>query len=413
MEYVDMALLLLALSAASYFVLVKRSRRHILVLMVGSLIYFGFIREGCVCPIGSIQNVTMALFQPSYTVPVSVVVFFLAPLLFTLFFGRGFCASVCPLGAMQDIVVWRPVKLPHWLEEALGLIPFLYLGLAVLMAATGTAFIICDYDPFIALFRRNGSLSMLLLGGIFIGVGLFVGRPYCRFLCPYGAILSLLSRVSKWNVTLAPTDCIRCQICEHACPYGAISDPTELAARQEQNSDWRPFLARLILIPLLVLGGAWLGRQTAIPLSQQHRAVRLAERIAAEEAGQATDPTKDPAANPVTLVPAPDTRPENLKLASKAFRQTGRPKEELYAEALRVRQQFDLGAMLLGALAGFVLAVKLAALVYPSRRSLFEPDCSLCVACGRCYSYCPREISRVKKLEKEKTAPAKPAATPA
>jgi ferredoxin len=413
MDYVDITLLLLALSTAAYFVLVKRSRRHILVLMVASLIYFGFLREGCVCPIGSIQNVTLALFQPGYTVPVSVVVFFLAPLLFTLFFGRGFCASVCPLGAMQDIVVWRPIKLRPWLEQALGLVPFLYLGLAVLMAVTGTAFIICEYDPFVAFFRRNGSLSMLLLGGAFLGVGLFVGRPYCRFLCPYGAILSLLSRVSKWNVTLAPSDCLRCQICDHACPYGAISDPTELGLRPPVKRDWRIFWVRLALIPLLVSGGALLGRQASIPLSQRHDTVRLAERIAAEEAGQAEDPTKDPAANPVTLIPAPDTKAENLKLASKAFRQTGRPKEELYAEALRIRRQFDLGAMLLGALAGFVLAAKLAALVYPSRRSMFEPDRSLCVACGRCYSYCPKEISRVKKLGRDKSPPAKPAAASA
>ena len=62
-EYIDTVVLLAALGLASYLVLRKRSRRAIFILMVFSLIYFGFWRKGCVCPIGATQNIVLSI-QP-------------------------------------------------------------------------------------------------------------------------------------------------------------------------------------------------------------------------------------------------------------------------------------------------------------------------------------------------------------
>ncbi|MHC4744929.1 MAG: 4Fe-4S binding protein, partial [Planctomycetota bacterium] len=65
-EYLDAVVLLAALSLASYLTLKMRSRRATFVLMILSLIYFGFWRKGCVCPIGAIQNATLTVFDPAY-----------------------------------------------------------------------------------------------------------------------------------------------------------------------------------------------------------------------------------------------------------------------------------------------------------------------------------------------------------
>ena len=62
-EYIDLAVLVGALSVASWLALKKRSRSGLLWLSVFSLAYFGFFREGCVCSIGAIQNVSLALFN--------------------------------------------------------------------------------------------------------------------------------------------------------------------------------------------------------------------------------------------------------------------------------------------------------------------------------------------------------------
>ena len=211
MEYVDGFVLASALGFATWIVYRKRSRKWLAGLGVFSLLYFGFYREGCVCAIGSLQNVALGTFNSGYAIPWVVIAFFALPLVAALFFGRTFCSGVCPHGALQDLILLKPLKVPAWLERGLGVLPFVYLGLAVLFAATGSAFIICRYDPFIPIFRMTGSFGAVMLGGAFVVTGLFIGRPYCRFLCPYGALLAMASAVAKWRVRITPNTCTQCQ----------------------------------------------------------------------------------------------------------------------------------------------------------------------------------------------------------
>ncbi len=225
-EVTDVAVLAAALVAATVIALRLRSRRAMTVLSVFSLAYFGFYRMGCICPVGSVQHAALSLFDRSYAIPLTVAVIFALPLLFALLFGRVFCGGVCPLGAVQDLVLLRPVRLPRWLEGALGVLPYVYLGLAVMYALNGAGFVICAYDPFVSFFRLSGPWPMLALGGAFVATSVFVGRPYCRFLCPYGVLLRLCSRWAWRKVSITPDECVVCSLCEDACPFGAIHPPT-------------------------------------------------------------------------------------------------------------------------------------------------------------------------------------------
>jgi len=376
-EYVDVAVLLAALILASYLVLKRRSRRAIFVLMVFSLIYFGFWRKGCVCPIGAIQNVVLSIFDRDYAVPITVSAFFLLPLIFTLFFGRVFCSAVCPLGAIQDLVLLRPVSVPNWLASGLRVFAYLYLGLAVLFAATGSAFLICRYDPFVAFFRLSGNLNILIIGACFLVVGLFVGRPYCRFFCPYGVILRQLSRLSRWRVTITPDECIGCRLCEESCPFGAIRKPTSEWSAAEYVRGKKRLALLILLLPVLILFCGWAGARFKNVTSRMHSTVRLAERIHLEEAGEVEDTTD----------------------ASLAFRATGREVKDLYEEASGVRGQFATGGWLLGGFMGLVIGVKLAAVSVWRQRTDYEADRAGCLACGRCFKHCPRERLRLSKKD--------------
>jgi len=376
-EYIDAVVLLAALGLASYLVLKKRSRSAILALTIFSLLYFGFWRVGCVCAVGSPQNIALSIFSTDYVVPITVVTFFLLPLVFTLFFGRTFCAAVCPLGAVQDLVLQYPVKVPTWLESGLRLFAYIYLGAAILFAATGSAFIICRYDPFISIFRLSGNLNILILGGCLLLIGVFVGRPYCRFICPYGVILRNLSRLSKWRVTITPDECIHCRLCEDSCPFEAIRKPTAQWPVQEYLVAKKRLVFLLLLLPVLVFLGGWAGSSLKGVTSQAHETVRLAKQIYLEEAGQIEEVTD----------------------GSTAFRATGQKIEELYQQASNIRARFEIGGWILGGFIGLAIGLKLIGLSVWRQRTDYEADRASCLACGRCFKYCPREHVRLKKAK--------------
>lgn len=382
-EYVDVGVLVVALSLATYLILRKRSRKWIFVLTLFSLVYFGFFRKGCVCSVGAVQNVTLTVFDSTYAIPIAVLVFFALPLVFALFFGRVFCGAVCPLGAIQDAVLIHPVRVPGWLESGLRLIAYLYLGAAVLFAATGAMFIICRYDPFVGFFRFAGNWNILVFGGCLLLIGVFVGRPYCRFLCPYGVILRQLSRLSKWRVTITPTDCIQCRLCEDACPFGAIRKPTEPWPAKEYQIAKARLAFFLVLLPVLIGAGGWAGYELRGWLAQVHPQVRLAQRIYLEENAQVEGTTD----------------------ASDAFRATGRPSAELYREATLLRDRFGIGGVLFGAFVGLVIGGELLSLSVKRRRTDYEADRASCLACGRCYEYCPKEHERWKNCTERLVRP--------
>lgn len=366
LEYLDVVMLLVTLSLASYLAIKKRSRRSLFFLGIFSLLYFGFWRKGCVCPIGAIQNISLALFDKSYIPPITVIAFFVLPLAFTLFFGRTFCASVCPLGAIQDILLIRPIKVPSWVDNSLGILAYIYFGAGVLFSATGSAFIICQYDPFVSFFRRSGSVNILIIGVCFLVIGMFVGRPYCRYLCPYSILLRLTSKGAKWHVNITPSECINCHLCADSCPFGAIRKPT-LTQSKDRKEGKKAFTFIVILLPVLIVFGALLGVRAGTPLSHVNPRVRLAERIWMEDTKIVGDTTE----------------------SSDAFRGTGRPKDELYAEAVRINGKFAVGGGVFGGFVGLVIGSKLILLFLRRRQVDYEADRSSCLSCGRCFAYCP------------------------
>jgi polyferredoxin len=375
LERLDIAVLIAVLALAAWLALRQRSRRGIVGLGIFSVLYFGFWRKGCICSIGSIQNIAQGLADSNYAVPVAALAFGLLPLAAALLFGRVFCSAVCPHGALQDLVLLKPVKVPEWLEHGLRLLAYVYLGLAIVFAATGGGYIICQYDPFITIFRLSGSALMVSLGIGLLVLGVFVGRPYCRFLCPYGVLLGLASSVSKWRVRITPENCTQCRLCEQSCPFSAINKSTvdSPAADHVIAADKRRLAAFILLLPVLVGVGLWFGGFAGKNFARKHRTVNLAERVHLEETGAVKD-TAD---------------------ASAAFRATGEPLEKLFADADAVRSRFVLAGRWCGAWVGLVIGLKLISLAVRRNRTDYEADQFRCVACARCFRYCPEELKRL------------------
>lgn len=378
-EIFDIFLLAGAIGLASYFAFKKRSRRGIFWLTVFSVLYFGFYREGCVCAVGSVQNVSAALFYPEFILPVGVIAFFILPLIFTLFFGRTFCAAVCPLGCMQDLVVLKPVKVPKWLNEVLSLFPYIYLGLAVLFAATGSMFIICKYDPFISIYRMSNDFGTMLYSLGFVGLCVFIGRPYCRFLCPYGVLLGWMSSLSKRHVTITPDSCVQCRLCEDTCPFDQIEMPVSGKLPQQRSQHIKQLVMLILLVPIIVIASGWSISKLDVIFARMHPTFRLAEQIVLEDSGVNTTTT----------------------LETQTFRTLGTPTQELMDEAKRIQQQFAIGGWFLGGFLGMVFAFKLIKLSVLRARVDYEVNKVNCYACARCFEYCPNEQVRLGNINKD------------
>ena len=367
-DTLDVVMLLLLLGFVTWALYKKRTRKPIFWTSIVSIAYFGFFRGGCVCSIGSIQNVAYAFVEDSYRLPIVVLLFFLVPIIFAYLFGRVFCAGVCPFGALQDLVNVKNCRLSRAVSGALSIIPWLYLIFALLYALTRTRFIICQFDPFIGIFRLGGDWGMIIFGAILLLMSIFTGRPFCRFLCPYGALLSIFSSVSIWKIRITQKPCITCELCHNSCPVDTIRTPYKNKVEESHRQGVMRIISYFVILPLLMLAGAVLMYLGSENLSNAHREVRLYHMIMAHEAN-------------------PDGE---LTLEAEAFYSQGRTIEDLTASYQQVQDDFKVYGTMAGTLIGLVVGLKLINLSLKRTRKEYEIDYSNCIACGKCFDYCPQ-----------------------
>lgn len=370
----DIFLLIALMGIVTWAVFRNRTRKPILLVSVISVAYFGFFRSGCVCSIGSIQNISLALIDPGYQLPLSVLLFFLLPIVFAFFFGRVFCAGVCPFGALQELVNVKNYRISRAVTTTLEVIPWLYLIFAVFYAVTRSSFIICRFDPFIGIFRLGGDIGLLLFGALLLVMSVFTGRPFCRFLCPYGALLSLFSSVSIWRIQLTGKECINCELCHNACPVDAIKPPYSNKVKESRQQGVRRLVIYFLILPLMTVAGAVLLRTASADLSRANKDVHLYDLVMQQEA----DPQ------------------DELSLELEAFYGQGRTLDDLTEKYQKVQADFKLYATIAGALIGLVLGLTLINLSVKRTRKQYRIDPAACVACGKCFSYCPQNKNGVE-----------------
>ncbi len=369
-EYLDVFVLVAALSVTSWLAIKKRSRRGLIWMSVFSLAYFGFYRQGCICSVGSVQNVSLALFNSVYTIPLTALLFFIIPLLFALAYGRVFCAGVCPLGAIQELTALRSVKLPRPLEAFLASVPFIYLALAVLFSATNSQFLICRYDPFVGIFRLDAPYTMIVFGILLLLAGLFVNRPYCRYLCPYGVLLNIFSRFSHRHLSITPAECTNCRLCEESCPYDAIIPSNPVLSSERPEKSRKRFILSFLLIPVFTVSGAIIMYNLGPGLAGINNNVKLAKEIRYEN----------------------ETGVESVSKSVAAFKESGKTEEELFANEAAVISQFKKASPWAGAFLGLSLGFGMVALSLRERKDEYRPDRGRCFSCGRCFRYCPIKV---------------------
>jgi NosR/NirI family transcriptional regulator, nitrous oxide reductase regulator len=147
----------------------------------------------------------------------------------TILWGRLYCGRVCAYGALTqtlDAVLprrWR-VEVPRSIERRAAWIKFgVLFGVIGYYIVSRNVLVYQYVEPF-WMFSLLGSTAMWTLLGALLAATVFVRNLYCRFLCPVGAALGVLSyltvfRIKRWS------ECSTCRICEKTCEWGAIQGP--------------------------------------------------------------------------------------------------------------------------------------------------------------------------------------------
>lgn len=118
------------------------------------------------------------------------------------FFGkkRYYCNHVCPYGSAQELLNKIPVKnikINTKIIHYLNYLRYAILGIILILMWTGVTFNIMNYEPFSAFIFQTASTSVLILAISFLLLSIVIPKPYCRFICPTGALLSMSDNTAK------------------------------------------------------------------------------------------------------------------------------------------------------------------------------------------------------------------------
>ncbi|MCQ4636041.1 4Fe-4S binding protein [Anaerovorax odorimutans] len=203
------------------------------------------------CPIGALQAVAN---DRNFTLPLYVWGFLIAV---GAFFGRLVCGFMCPFGLVQDLLykIPMPVKLRNIRADRwLRFLKYVILALFVLILPM---FVVNDFgqgDPwFCKYICPSGTLmagwplaalneglrgtlgflfawkSVILI--VLILLSMILYRPFCRYLCPLGAVYGLFNKVSLYRLRLDKGKCTGCGACESSCRLNI--DPSKIPNSME------------------------------------------------------------------------------------------------------------------------------------------------------------------------------------
>ncbi len=157
---------------------------------------------------------------PQANLPMVVLVTSLV-ILSSLVVGRVFCGYVCPPGALQELAYLAPlkkVKVPSSITVKVRLVVFIAMVVLAVMFSFNLTKVLGLPDLF-QLVVGPGLVIFLVI----IVASTVVYRPFCRFVCPFGALSSLLSWKSLFGIR-RNSNCVNCGRCEKVCPPQVLEE---------------------------------------------------------------------------------------------------------------------------------------------------------------------------------------------
>jgi len=196
---------------------------------------FSFIPQvslHAICPFGGVVTLYNLATVGDYIRKIhasSVAILGLSMMLAVLF-GPVLCGWICPLGSIQEWIGKIGKKIfkqkynhfvPETLDKYLRTVRYVILVWVIYITAKSGTLVFVNVDPYYALFNfftGEVALSALVILGFTLVGALFVERPWCKYACPYGALLGLTNRFRIFKIKRKVSTCISCSKCDRACP---------------------------------------------------------------------------------------------------------------------------------------------------------------------------------------------------
>ena len=170
----------------------------------------------------------------------AAMVLFIAFMLMSLLLKKAFCSWLCPVGTLSEHlwklgrrVFGRNLHPPKWLDIPLRGLKYLLLGFFVFLIGAMSAEAIHDFmsTPYglvadvkmLNFFRDIGQTAAIVIG-LLVLLSMLIQNFWCRYLCPYGALLGITSLLSPVKIRRDVEACIDCGKCARSCPSSLAVD---------------------------------------------------------------------------------------------------------------------------------------------------------------------------------------------
>ncbi|HEY7292421.1 MAG TPA: 4Fe-4S binding protein [Vicinamibacterales bacterium] len=217
--------LFIAFALVSFFRKSVRLKYAALVFAVG---YMGFSKSHLISVVDIFGVIDRNLPIPKYNL--SYYIFGAFVIVSTILWGRLYCGRICAFGAMTQLMdAVLPARLrfepPARIERNASRIKYALLAFVIVYFIVTHDLLVYRYvEPF-WMFGLFGTTAMWVGVAVLLLATVFVRNLYCRFLCPVGAMLGLISNLTVFKIKRW-SECKTCKICEKTCEWGAIQGPT-------------------------------------------------------------------------------------------------------------------------------------------------------------------------------------------
>lgn len=224
----------------------------IMIIAIRHIVFSGreFAAVDAYCPFGAVESALTYIFTGTMLsrIQLSTFLIFGALVITVLISNKGFCSWICPFGSFQEWIgkLAKKLKIPQIkvnkkLDSYLRYLKYIILIAIIYFIFKLVTLAFRTYDPFITLFHFGEGLfyeyeaekifAYIVLGVVILG-SLFIERFWCKYACPLGAKLNIISLISPMKIKRDENKCVNCSACNRNCPMNveimrvkSIKDP--------------------------------------------------------------------------------------------------------------------------------------------------------------------------------------------